>query len=92
MLGKVLVAGEQSLGEAVVLFGVSLAAHRAGEDAASDEVTGAAHQKFRRCTDKVRDVKRPARRVVTGEVVQNAAHVEFAVDVRDDVAGKDNLV
>ena len=80
------------MGEAVVFFGVSLAAHRPGEDAASDEVTGAAHQKFRRRTDEVRDVERPACRVVTGEVVQNAPHVEFAVDVRDHIAGEDNLV
>ena len=92
VLGEVLVAGEQSLGQAVVFFGVSTASHRPGEDATGDEVAGAAHQKFRRRTDEVRDVERPACRVVTGEVVQDAAHVEFAVDVRDDVAGENNLV
>ena len=92
VLGEVLVAGEQSLGQAVVLFGVSSAAHRPGKDATGDEVAGAANQKFWRRTDEVRDVERPARRVVTGEVVQNDAHVEFAVDFGDDIAGENNLV
>ncbi|CAB4977055.1 unannotated protein [freshwater metagenome] len=92
MLLEILAAVEKREGKARIGGFVALSAHGAGKNPTRDEIARATHEKLRRGADEPRHRKGPAGRVPLGEIEQQVAGVEYAVDLGDDVAGEHHLV